>query len=169
MPEPAIAFQPQTKLDHSNIKVALRQELDLHTCVQPTRYFSGVPFPVRNPEHVDMIIFRENAEDTYAGVEFERGTVDTQRFQKLFSEAFPWRFSKIRFPESSRIVIKPDSEEGTERIVRAVIQYALAERKPSVTLVHKGNIMKYTEGAVREWGYQVAAEQFGARPYGWRS
>ena len=116
-----------------------------------------------------MIIFRENVEDIYAGVEFERGTEDMQRFQKLFSEAFPWRFSKIRFPESSRIAIKPDSEEGTERIVRAAIQYAIAEHKPSVTQVHKGNIMRCTEGAFRDWGYQVAAEQFGARPYGWRS
>ena len=111
-----------------------------------------------------MIIFRENAEDIYAGIEFERGTEDTQRFQKLFSEAFPQRFSKIRFPESSGIGIKPVSEEGTERIVRAAIQYAIAERKPSVTLVHKGNIMKYTEGAFRDWGYKVAAEQFGATP-----
>ena len=147
-----------------SLNVSLRQELDLYACVRPTRYFSGVPSPVRNPEYVDMIIFRENAEDIYAGIEFERGTEDTQRFQKLFSEAFPQRFSKIRFPESSGIGIKPVSEEGTERIVRAAIQYAIAERKPSVTLVHKGNIMKYTEGAFRDWGYKVAADQFGAKP-----
>ena len=163
-PKPAIAFHPQTKLDHSNIKVALRQERDLYAYVRPTRYFSGVPSPVRNPEYVDVIIFRENAEDIYTGIEFERGTEDTQRFQKLFSEAFPQCFSKIRFPESSGIGIKPVSEEGTEHIGRAAIQYAIAERKPSVTLVHKDNIMKYTEGAIREWGYQVAAEHFGAGP-----
>ncbi len=147
-----------------SLNVALRQKLDLYACVRPTRYFSGVPSPVRNPELVDMIIFRENAEDIYAGIEFEHGTEANQRFQDLFREAFPERFSKIRFPESSGIGIKPVSEEGTERIVRAAIEYAITERKPSVTLVHKGNIMKYTEGAFRDWGYKVAADQFGATP-----
>ncbi len=147
-----------------SLNVALRQKLDLYACVRPTRYFSGVPSPVRNPELVDMIIFRENAEDIYAGIEFEHGTEANQRFQDLFREAFPERFSKIRFPESSGIGIKPVSEEGTERIVRAAIEYAIIERKPSVTLVHKGNIMKYTEGAFRDWGYKVAADQFGATP-----
>ncbi|MCY4673160.1 MAG: NADP-dependent isocitrate dehydrogenase [Bacteroidetes bacterium] len=147
-----------------SLNVALRQKLDLYACVRPTRYFSGVPSPVRNPEYVDMIIFRENAEDIYAGIEFEQGTDGNQRFLELFRDAFPERFSKIRFPESSGIGIKPVSEEGTERIVRAAIQYAIAERKPSVTLVHKGNIMKYTEGAFRDWGYSVAADQFGAKP-----
>ena len=147
-----------------SLNVALRQKLDLYACVRPTRYFSGVPSPVRNPEYVDMIIFRENAEDIYAGIEFEHGTEGNQRFLELFRGAFPERFSKIRFPESSGIGIKPVSEEGTERIVRAAIQYAIAERKPSVTLVHKGNIMKYTEGAFRDWGYSVAADQFGAKP-----
>ena len=147
-----------------SLNVALRQRLDLYACVRPTRYFSGVPSPVRNPELVDMIIFRENAEDIYAGIEFERGTEENRRFQDLFREAFPERFSKIRFPESSGIGIKPVSEEGTERIVRAAIEYAIAERKPSVTLVHKGNIMKYTEGAFRDWGYKVAADRFGATP-----
>ncbi len=147
-----------------SLNVALRQKLDLYACVRPTRYFSGVPSPVRNPEYVDMIIFRENAEDIYAGIEFEQGTDGNQRFLELFRAAFPERFSKIRFPESSGIGIKPVSEEGTERIVRAAIQYAIAERKPSVTLVHKGNIMKYTEGAFRDWGYSIAADQFGAKP-----
>ena len=147
-----------------SLNVALRQKLDLYACVRPTRYFSGVPSPVRNPELVDMIIFRENAEDIYAGIEFEHGTEANQRFQDLFREAFPERFSKIRFPESSGIGIKPVSEEGTERIVRAAIEYAITERKPSITLVHKGNIMKYTEGAFRDWGYKVAADQFGATP-----
>lgn len=147
-----------------SLNVALRQRLDLYACVRPTRYFSGVPSPVRNPELVDMIIFRENAEDIYAGIEFEHGTEENQRFQDLFREAFPERFSKIRFPESSGIGIKPVSEEGTERIVRAAIEYAIIQRKPSVTLVHKGNIMKYTEGAFRDWGYKVAADRFGATP-----
>ncbi|MCY3595650.1 MAG: NADP-dependent isocitrate dehydrogenase [Bacteroidetes bacterium] len=147
-----------------SLNVALRQRLDLYACVRPTRYFSGVPSPVRNPELVDMIIFRENAEDIYAGIEFEHGTEENRRFQDLFREAFPERFSKIRFPGSSGIGIKPVSEEGTERIVRAAIEYAITERKPSVTLVHKGNIMKYTEGAFRDWGYKVAADQFGATP-----
>lgn len=147
-----------------SLNVALRQRLDLYACVRPTRYFSGVPSPVRNPELVDMIIFRENAEDIYAGIEFEHGTEENQRFQDLFREAFPERFSKIRFPESSGIGIKPVSEEGTERIVRAAIEYAIIQRKPSVTLVHKGNIMKYTEGAFRDWGYKIAADQFGAKP-----
>ncbi|MDE2645970.1 MAG: NADP-dependent isocitrate dehydrogenase [Bacteroidota bacterium] len=147
-----------------SLNVALRQRLDLYACVRPTQYFSGVPSPVRNPELVDMIIFRENAEDIYAGIEFEQRTEENRRFQNLFREAFPERFSKIRFPESSGIGIKPVSEEGTERIVRAAIEYAITERKPSVTLVHKGNIMKYTEGAFRDWGYKVAADQFGATP-----
>ena len=147
-----------------SLNVALRQQLDLYACVRPTRYFSGVPSPVRNPELIDMIIFRENAEDIYAGIEFESGTKENQQFQDLFQQAFPERYSKIRFPKSSGIGIKPISEEGTERIVRAAIEYAITEQKPSVTLVHKGNIMKFTEGGFRDWGYKVAAEQFGATP-----
>ena len=147
-----------------SLNVALRQKLDLYACVRPTRYFSGVPSPVQSPELVDMIIFRENAEDIYAGIEFENGTKENEQFLSLLREAFPESFAKIRFPESSGIGIKPVSEEGTERIVRAAITYAIAERKPSVTLVHKGNIMKYTEGAFRDWGYKIAADQFGAEP-----
>ncbi len=147
-----------------SLNVTLRQKLDLYACVRPTRYFSGVPSPVQSPELVDMIIFRENAEDIYAGIEFENGTKENEQFLDLLREAFPESFAKIRFPESSGIGIKPVSEEGTERIVRAAITYAIAERKPSVTLVHKGNIMKYTEGAFRDWGYKIAADQFGAEP-----
>ncbi len=147
-----------------SLNVALRQKLDLYACVRPTRYFSGVPSPVRNPEDIDMIIFRENSEDIYAGIEFEKGAEENQRFQDLFRNTFPDRFAKIRFPESSGIGIKPISEEGTERIVRAAIEYALIRRKPSVTLVHKGNIMKFTEGGFRDWGYRIAADQFGAVP-----
>ena len=147
-----------------SLNVALRQKLDLYACVRPTRYFSGVPSPVQNPERIDMVIFRENAEDIYAGIEFKHGTKENQRFQDLFRDAFPDRFAKIRFPASSGIGIKPISREGTERIVRAAIEYAITEQKPSVTLVHKGNIMKYTEGAFRDWGYQIAASGFGATP-----
>lgn len=147
-----------------SLNVALRQKLDLYACVRPTRYFSGVPSPVQNPERIDMVIFRENAEDIYAGIEFKHGTKENQRFQDLFRDAFPDRFAKIRFPASSGLGIKPISREGTERIVRAAIEYAITEQKPSVTLVHKGNIMKYTEGAFRDWGYQIAASGFGATP-----
>lgn len=147
-----------------SLNVALRQQLDLYACVRPTRYFSGVPSPVRHPELVDMIIFRENSEDIYAGIEFEHGTEENLQFKVLFRDAFPEHYSKIRFPNSSGIGIKPVSEEGTARIVRAAIEYAVTEGKPSVTLVHKGNIMKYTEGGFRDWGYKVAADQFGAKP-----
>ena len=147
-----------------SLNVALRQVLDLYACVRPTRYFRGVPSPVKHPEHVDMIIFRENSEDIYAGIEFQEGDADADRFKALFAEAFPERFSKVRFPATSGIGIKPVSREGTTRIVRAAILYAIQERKPNVTLVHKGNIMKFTEGAFRDWGYEVAARHFGATP-----
>ena len=147
-----------------SLNVALRQKLDLYACVRPTRYFSGVPSPVRSPELIDMIIFRENAEDIYAGIEFEHGTPENGQFLNLLKQSFPEEYSKIRFPETSGVGIKPISREGTERIVRAAIEYAVTERKPSVTLVHKGNIMKYTEGGFRDWGYHVAASQFGAEP-----
>ena len=147
-----------------SLNVALRQQLDLYACVRPTRYFPGVPSPVRHPEYVDMIMFRENSEDIYAGIEFKDGDPDTEAFKSLLSESFPDRYTRIRFAGSSGIGIKPVSREGTGRIVRAAIRYALEERKPSVTLVHKGNIMKYTEGAFRDWGYQVAVEEFGAEP-----
>ncbi len=147
-----------------SLNVALRQRLDLYACVRPTRHFRGVPSPVKHPERVDMIIFRENSEDIYAGIEFQDGDEDTERVKQLLKEAFPERFAKIRFPDSSGIGIKPVSREGTGRILRAAIDYAISERKKSVTLVHKGNIMKFTEGSFRDWGYDVAAEHYGADP-----
>jgi len=146
-----------------SLNVALRQQLDLYACVRPVRYFEGVPSPVKAPEKVDMIIFRENTEDIYAGIEFREGTDEVERFKQLFREAFPDRFSKIRFPETSGIGIKPVSQEGTARVVRAAIDHAIAQKANSVTLVHKGNIMKFTEGAFRDWGYQVAQEHYGAK------
>ncbi len=149
-----------------SLNVALRQKLDLFACVRPVRYFSGVPSPVKTPENVDMIIFRENAEDIYAGIEFEEGTDDAAKFADLLKTAFPDRFAKVRFPETSGYGIKPISKEGTRRIVRAAINYAIDQGKDSVTLVHKGNIMKYTEGAFRDWGYEVAREEFGAEVMG---
>ena len=146
-----------------SLNVALRQQLDLYACVRPVRYFDGVPSPVKEPEKVDMIIFRENAEDIYAGIEFQNGSADTERFKQLFKEAFPERYEKIRFPETSGIGIKPVSQEGTERIVRAAIDHAIAQKAGSVTLVHKGNIMKFTEGSFRDWGYQTAKDHYGAQ------
>lgn len=147
-----------------SLNVALRQQLDLYSCVRPVQYFTGVPSPVRQPELVDMIIFRENTEDIYAGIEFKEGTEEADKFKQLLKEHFPDRFKKIRFPETSGIGIKPTSKEGTGRLVRAAIQYAIDNGKTSVTLVHKGNIMKFTEGAFMDWGYQLAAEEFGATP-----
>ncbi len=147
-----------------SINVALRQKLDLYACVRPVQYFTGVPSPVKQPELVDMVIFRENTEDIYAGIEFEEGTADTDKFKKLFSEAFPDRYSKVRFPDTAGFGIKPVSIEGTARLVRSAIRYALENNRKNLTLVHKGNIMKYTEGAFMNWGYQVAAEEFGGKP-----
>ncbi|MFG0244238.1 MAG: NADP-dependent isocitrate dehydrogenase [Phycisphaerales bacterium JB054] len=147
-----------------SLNVALRQILDLYTCLRPVRYFAGVPSPVKKPEDTDMVIFRENTEDIYAGIEFEQGTPENAKFKQLLKDNFPDRYKKIRFPETAGIGIKPVSQEGTSRLVRAAIQYAIDHDKPSVTLVHKGNIMKYTEGAFMNWGYEVAAKQFGATP-----
>ena len=146
-----------------SINVALRQRLDLYACVRPVRYFNGVPSPVRRPELVDMVIFRENTEDIYAGIEFEEGTDEAERFKQIFSEAFGERYAKVRFPDTAGFGIKPVSQEGTDRLVRASIQYALDNGRESVTLVHKGNIMKFTEGAFRNWGYQTADQNFGAQ------
>jgi len=145
-----------------SINVAIRQLLDLYACVRPVQYFTGVPSPVKRPEDVDMIIFRENTEDIYAGIEFREGTDDVARFLELFKREFPKAFGKIRFPDTSGIGIKPVSREGTERLVRAAIKYAIDNDKPTVTLVHKGNIMKFTEGAFRDWGYELADREFGA-------
>jgi isocitrate dehydrogenase len=145
-----------------SLNVALRQLLDLYVCLRPVRYFRGVPSPVKQPEKTDMVIFRENAEDIYAGIEFEHGSVECGKLKKLLAENFPAAYKKIRFPDTAGIGIKPISKEGTTRLMKAAIRYALENGRSSVTLVHKGNIMKFTEGAFRDWGYQVAKEQFGA-------
>ncbi|HST27436.1 MAG TPA: NADP-dependent isocitrate dehydrogenase [Rudaea sp.] len=145
-----------------SLNVALRQMLDLYCCVRPVRWFKGVPSPVLKPQDVDMMIYRENTEDIYAGVEFQQGTDDAVKFKKLMQENFPKQFAKVRFPDSSGFGIKPVSKEGTQRLVRAAMHYAIANDRKSVTLVHKGNIMKFTEGAFRDWGYQLARDEFGA-------
>jgi isocitrate dehydrogenase len=145
-----------------SLNVALRQMLDLYTCLRPVRWFDGVPSPVREPGKVNMTIFRENCEDIYAGIEFEEGSADADKFKALLQEHFPKQFAKIRFPATSGIGIKPVSREGTERLVRAAIQYAIDNDSTSVTLVHKGNIMKFTEGGFRDWGYALAKNEFGA-------
>ncbi|MBO6740973.1 MAG: NADP-dependent isocitrate dehydrogenase [Phycisphaerales bacterium] len=146
-----------------SLNVALRQILDLYTCLRPVRWFEGVPSPVKRPDLTDMVIFRENSEDIYAGIEFEEGSDDNKKFRKLMKEHFPERYEKIRFPKTSGFGIKPVSQKGTERLVKAAIQYAIDNDRDSVTLVHKGNIMKFTEGAFMEWGYEVAREHFGAQ------
>ena len=145
-----------------SLNVALRQKLDLYACVRPVQYFEGVPSPVKHPDHVDMIIFRENTEDIYAGIEFAEGTEDNAKFLAWLEENFPERYAKVRFPKTTGIGIKPVSQEGTNRLVKAAIQYAIDNKKDSVTLVHKGNIMKFTEGAFRDWGYETAAKDFSA-------
>ena len=150
-----------------SLNVALRKALDLYVCQRPVCYFAGVPSPVKHPEYVDMVIFRENTEDIYTGIEFEYGTEANQKFKALLKEAFPAEYDKMRFPDTSAIGIKPVSKEGTFRLVRAAIQWALDNHRKSVTLVHKGNIMKFTEGAFRNWGYEVAEAEFGERIYTW--
>jgi len=150
-----------------SLNVALRKLLDLYVCLRPVRYYAGVPSPVKRPEDVDMVIFRENTEDIYTGIEFENGTHDNVRFKALLKENFPKEYAKIRFPDSAGFGLKPVSQEGTERLVRAAIQYALDNQRKSVTLAHKGNIMKYTEGAFRAWGYAVAEREFGGQVYTW--
>ncbi len=147
-----------------SLNVALRQILDLYTCLRPVRWFQGVPSPVKRPDLTDMVIFRENSEDIYAGIEFEEGAEENKLFRKLLKDHFPDKYAKVRFPDSTGFGIKPVSQKGTARLVRAAIQYAIDNNRHSVTLVHKGNIMKYTEGAFMEWGYQVAVEEFGAVP-----
>jgi isocitrate dehydrogenase len=143
-----------------SLNVALRQELDLYACLRPVRYFEGVPSPVKNPEHVNMVIFRENTEDIYAGVEWQAGTPEAHKLMAFLREELGVK--RIRFPNTSAFGIKPISEEGTKRLVRAALQYAVQYKLPSVTLVHKGNIMKFTEGAFRDWGYALARDEFGA-------
>ena len=150
-----------------SLNVALRQMLDLYVCLRPVRWFKGVPSPVKAPDKVDMVIFRENTEDIYAGIEFEAGSADNRKFQELFKQAFPKAYAKIRFPETSGIGFKPVSQEGTERLFRAAVKYAIDNKRNSVTIVHKGNIMKFTEGAFRNWSYALAEREFGAQVYTW--
>jgi len=145
-----------------SLNVALRQELDLFACVRPVRWFKGVPSPVKEPHKTDMVIFRENTEDIYAGIEFQEGSEDNKKFMTLLKDNFAKSYKKIRFPETSGIGIKPVSREGTERLVRSALKYALEHKKPNLTLVHKGNIMKFTEGGFRDWGYDLAKREFGA-------
>ena len=147
-----------------SLNVALRQELDLFVCLRPVRHFRGVQSPVKRPDQVDMVIFRENTEDIYAGIEFEEGSDDLHRLKTILSREFPERYAKIRFPDTVAMGIKPVSIEGTQRLVRAAIRYAINGGRNSVTLVHKGNIMKFTEGAFRDWGYGVARDEFDAEP-----
>ena len=147
----------------TSLNVALRQKLDLFACVRPVRWFNGTPSPVKDPSTTDMVIFRENTEDIYAGIEFEKGTDDNTQLKKILEENFSDRFNKIRFPNTVGLGVKPISVEGTNRLVRSSIEYALKHKRSSVTLVHKGNIMKYTEGAFRDWGYQLAKDEFSAK------
>ena len=148
-----------------SLNVALRQQLDLYACVRPVRWFEGTPSPVKNPSTTDMVIFRENTEDIYAGIEFQEGTEDAKKFAEYFKMAFPERFKKVRFPGSTGYGIKPVSRQGTERLVQAAIDYAFKHKRDSVTLVHKGNIMKFTEGAFRDWGYAISKKGYGAKDY----
>ena len=150
-----------------SLNVALRQLLDLYVCLRPVRWFKGVPSPVIHPENVDMVIFRENTEDIYAGIEFEAGSDANRKFLSLLKEAFPEQFHKIRFPDSSGIGIKAISQEGTARLIKSAIEYAIANKRKSITLVHKGNIMKFTEGSFRNWGYEVADTMFPEQTYSW--
>ena len=148
-----------------SLNVALRQELDLYACVRPVRWFEGVPSPVKRPDLTDMVIFRENTEDIYAGIEYMNGTPQAQKMLEFLQDEMGVK--KIRFPETSSFGIKPVSKEGTERLVRAAIKYAIEHKKPSVTIVHKGNIMKFTEGAFKTWGYELAEREFGDKVYTW--
>ena len=144
-----------------SLNVALRQILDLYVCLRPVRYFAGVPSPVKHPQLVDMVIFRENSEDIYAGIEFQCDTEECDRFKQILADAFPDRYKKVRFPDTTGFGVKPISQQGTERLVKAAIDYAIVHQRDSVTLVHKGNIMKFTEGAFRDWGYEVAGQEYG--------
>jgi isocitrate dehydrogenase len=148
-----------------SINVALRQILDLYACIRPVQYFTGVPSPVKQPELVDMVIFRENTEDIYAGIEYQAQTPDAIKLIKFLQEEL--KVNKIRFPDTSSIGIKPVSQEGTERLVRAALKYALENKRRNLTLVHKGNIMKFTEGSFKNWGYALAEREFGSQVYTW--
>jgi isocitrate dehydrogenase len=150
-----------------SLNVALRQLLDLYVCLRPVRWFQGVPSPVKRPEDVDMVIFRENTEDIYAGIEWESGSAEVQKVLSFIEKEFPKDFKKVRFPKTAGIGLKPVSSEGTERLVRAAIEYAIKAKRKSVTFVHKGNIMKFTEGAFMKWGYALAEREFGDQVYTW--
>ena len=150
-----------------SINVSLRQELDLYVCLRPVRWYQGVPSPVKNPSKIHMAIFRENTEDIYAGIEFEAGSEDATRFLDLMKNHFSHRFGKIRFPKTVGIGIKPVSKEGTQRLVFDAIEYAIQHNYQSVTLVHKGNIMKFTEGGFKKWGYEIAESKFGEHTFTW--
>jgi isocitrate dehydrogenase len=150
-----------------SLNVALRQLLDLYVCLRPVRWFKGVPSPVKRPDKIDIVIFRENTEDIYAGIEWEAGSEQVKKLLSFLEKEFPKEYRKIRFPGSAGIGIKAVSREGTERLVRAAIEYALRLRRKSVTFVHKGNIMKFTEGAFRNWGYALAEREFGGKVYTW--
>lgn len=148
-----------------SLNVALRQELDLYVCLRPVRHFDGVPSPVKRPEDVDMVIFRENTEDIYAGIEYKAGSDEQKKLLNFLQNELG--VNKIRFPETSGLGIKPVSKEGTERLVRSAIEYAIQHNRPSLTLVHKGNIMKFTEGGFKQWGYDVAEAEFGDKVFTW--
>jgi isocitrate dehydrogenase len=150
-----------------SLNVAVRQLLDLYVCLRPVRWFKGVPSPVKAPEKVNMVIFRENTEDLYSGIEFEEGTEDNRKFLAYLKENFPKHYARIRFPDSSGIGIKNVSREGTERLFRSAVEYAIANKRRSVTIVHKGNILKFTEGAFRSWAYALAEREFGGQVYTW--
>jgi isocitrate dehydrogenase len=150
-----------------SLNVALRQILDLYVCLRPVRWYSGVPSPVKHPELVDMVIFRENTEDIYAGIEWAAGSPEAQKILAFLAKEFPNEAKKIRFPATSGVGIKPVSREGTERLVRAALDFAIAQKRKSVTLVHKGNIMKFTEGAFRDWGYELVKREYAGRAIGW--
>lgn len=150
-----------------SLDVALRNALDLYVCQRPVRYFNGLPSPVKHPEYVNMVVFRDNTEDIYAGIEFEANTEENTRFKSLLKDQFPEEYAKMRFPDTAGIGIKPISKEGSARLVRAAIKWGLENDRRSVTLVHKGNIMKYTEGSFRNWGYEVAEQEFSDQVYTW--
>ena len=150
-----------------SLNVALRQILDLYVCLRPVRWFNGVPSPVKHPEKVNMVIFRENTEDIYAGIEFAAGTEDAKKFAEFLKVNFPAQYKKLRFPATTGFGVKPVSQEGSERLVRAAIEYAIKTKSKSVTFVHKGNIMKFTEGAFRNYGYALAEKEFAGQTYTW--
>ena len=150
-----------------SLNVAMRQLLDLYVCLRPVRWFKGVPSPVKTPEKIDVVIFRENTEDIYAGIEWEAGSDGVKKLLVFLKQEFPQMYQRVRFPETSGVGLKPVSREGSERLIRSAIRYAIAEKRKSVTIVHKGNIMKFTEGAFRNWGYALAVREFGDQTYTW--